>query len=234
MDEETWLRLNGGKLLGTNLKPPETPEEIEEWVRERKRRFPTKERVAAKVKGEEEKKRKLTEVSGASAESVRVHTPTMPRQALTTAQHPTQKKPKRTEQDPDNNHPSDSSPDSDSDSDSDTNSQSSSPEELSTSKKQHSPSLATSSLLRKKSTKQAAPCHIFKTTGKCKFGKGCWYRHVPPESKRKQGKEKKGVKSLYQRLLDQDREKENEIVVSAVRYLFERGVLNVPETGGGK
>ena len=38
-----------GKLLGTNLKPPETPEEIEEWIRERKRRFPTRERVAAKV-----------------------------------------------------------------------------------------------------------------------------------------------------------------------------------------
>jgi len=35
-------------------------------------------------------------------------------------------------------------------------------------------------------------------------------------------------------LLDKDREKENEIVVSAVRYLFERGLLNVPETADVK
>ncbi|PUU84309.1 hypothetical protein B9Z19DRAFT_1070034 [Tuber borchii] len=211
MEEEAWLRLNGGKLVGTNLKPPETPEEIEEWIRERKRRFPTRERVAARAKEEEEKKRKLAEASSAGRET-----------------QPTQQKRKRTEHDPDNDHPSDSSPDSDTD----TGSQSSSPEELSTSKKPpppSTPSLITSPPPRKKSTKQAPPCRVFKTTGKCKFGDKCRYRHALPESK-----EKKGVKSLYQRLLDKDREKENEIVVSAVRYLFERGLLNVPETTDAK
>ena len=35
-------------------------------------------------------------------------------------------------------------------------------------------------------------------------------------------------------LLDKDREKENEIVVSAVQYLFERGLLNVSETADVK
>ena len=35
-------------------------------------------------------------------------------------------------------------------------------------------------------------------------------------------------------LLDKDREKENEIVVSAVRYLFERGLLNVSEAADVK
>ncbi|CUS08646.1 unnamed protein product [Tuber aestivum] len=234
MDEETWLRLNGGKLLGTNLKPPETPEEIEEWIRERKRMFPTRERVAAKFK-EEEEKRRFAEASGAGAGAERVltHIPTMPpRQALTTAQQPAQNKRKRTEQGPDSDHPSDPLPDPDPDTDS--CSQSSSPEELSASKKPPPHSLTTSPSPRKKPTKHAALCHVFKTTGKCRFGGGCRYRHAPPESKQKQGKERKGVKSLYQRLLDQDREKENEIVISAVRYLFERGLLSVPAAGGGE
>ncbi|CAZ79909.1 unnamed protein product [Tuber melanosporum] len=230
MDEETWLRLNGGKLLGTNLKPPETPEEIEEWIRERRRRFPTRERVAAKVKEEEEKKRKLAGASDASAETVRAQAPATSRQALATAQQPSQQKRKRTEQDPGNDYPSDSSLDSDAD----TNSQSSFPEELPTSKKPPPPSPTASTPSRKKSTKQAALCRVFRTTGKCRFGEGCRYRHVPPEGKRKKGGERKGAKSLYQRLLDQDREKENEIVVSAVRYLFERGALSVSEAGGGK
>ncbi|KAG0642670.1 hypothetical protein HOY80DRAFT_881235 [Tuber brumale] len=230
MDEETWLRLNSGKLLGTNLKPPETPEEIEEWIRERKRRFPTRERVAAKAKEEEEKKRKLAEASEVGVETVRARASSMSRQALAAAQQPTQQKRKRTEQDPGDDYPPDSSPDSDTD----TNSQSSFPEELSTSKKPPTPSLIASPPPRKKSTKQAALCRVFKTTGKCRFGEGCRYTHIPPESKQKKGKERKGAKSLYQRLLDQDREKENEIVVSAVRYLFERGALSVPEAGGGK
>jgi len=123
----------------------------------------------------------------------------MSHQELTTARQPTQQKRKRTEQDPDNDHHSDSSLDLDTD----TDSQSSSPEELSTSKKPHPPSassLVTSPPPRKKSTKQAALCRVFKTTGKCKFGEKCRYRHALPESKRMRGKEKKGVKSLYQRV----------------------------------
>lgn len=45
--------LNSGKLLGTNIAPPETPEEIEAWIKERKARFPT----AKKVAEDAEKKR---------------------------------------------------------------------------------------------------------------------------------------------------------------------------------
>lgn len=75
MDEAMWLRLNGytpivlklrvlfadiwsrGKLLGTNITPPETPEEIEAWIKERRARFPTAKRVAEDA----EKKRAKTE-----------------------------------------------------------------------------------------------------------------------------------------------------------------------------
>lgn len=49
--------LNRGKLLGTNIAPPETPEEIEAWIKERKARFPTAKKVAENA----EKKRAETE-----------------------------------------------------------------------------------------------------------------------------------------------------------------------------
>lgn len=42
-------RVYSGKLIGTNLKPPQTPEEIEEWIKQRKARYPTAQRVAQKV-----------------------------------------------------------------------------------------------------------------------------------------------------------------------------------------
>ncbi|RPB02360.1 hypothetical protein L873DRAFT_1826759 [Choiromyces venosus 120613-1] len=199
MDEETWLRLNGGKLIGTNLKPPETSEEIEEWIRERRKKFPTKERVAERAKQEEERKRKLAEAYATS--------PPPP------AEVPANQKRKRPEQD--------NSPDSDSDSNS-------TPEELTTSKRP-----LPSSSPRKKANR-GIPCRVFQSTGRCKYGNGCRFKHAPDDSKKKKGekeKEKKGksgggVKSLYQQLLEQDREKENELVVRAVRYLFEKGLLN--------
>lgn len=43
---------NSGKILGTNIAPPETPEEIEVWIKERKARFPTAKKVAADAEKE--------------------------------------------------------------------------------------------------------------------------------------------------------------------------------------
>ncbi|KAF8541830.1 hypothetical protein BDD12DRAFT_827818 [Trichophaea hybrida] len=41
MSQDEWLALNGGKLLGTNIYPPETEHEIADWIAKRKERFPT-------------------------------------------------------------------------------------------------------------------------------------------------------------------------------------------------
>ncbi|KAI5789141.1 hypothetical protein EDC01DRAFT_131245 [Geopyxis carbonaria] len=41
MSHDQWIALNGGKLIGTNIKPPESASEIALWIAERKKRFPT-------------------------------------------------------------------------------------------------------------------------------------------------------------------------------------------------
>lgn len=70
MDRETWMKLNGyypekmhfylnralliqmtcsGKILGTNISL-DTPEDVEAWIKERKAKWPTAERVKQKVR----------------------------------------------------------------------------------------------------------------------------------------------------------------------------------------
>jgi len=53
MSHEEWLALNGGKILGTDIQPPETEDEIAAWIAERKKRFPISKK---KMDGEREKK----------------------------------------------------------------------------------------------------------------------------------------------------------------------------------
>ncbi|RPB24736.1 hypothetical protein L211DRAFT_145292 [Terfezia boudieri ATCC MYA-4762] len=49
MDHETWMKLNGGKILGTNISL-DTPEDVAEWIKARKARWPTAQRVKEKVR----------------------------------------------------------------------------------------------------------------------------------------------------------------------------------------
>jgi len=59
MSYEEWVALNGGKLLGTNIKPPETDEEIAAWTAERKARFPSAKRREEMAKEQEERKKRI-------------------------------------------------------------------------------------------------------------------------------------------------------------------------------
>lgn len=59
MTQEEWLALNNGRLLGTNILPPQTDEEIAAWIDERKKRFPARATAAAREAAKKEKEEKL-------------------------------------------------------------------------------------------------------------------------------------------------------------------------------
>lgn len=58
MTREEWLALNGGKLVGTDLRPPETDGEIAAWISERKKRWPSAKRVEEKEREDSERKQR--------------------------------------------------------------------------------------------------------------------------------------------------------------------------------
>ena len=65
--------------------------------------------------------------------------------------------------------------------------------------------------------------------------KRCRYAHVAPDGKvlqaaaaRETGAKKKGRISLWQRLVDKEKEAEEARVVDAIKILGERGMLNDP------
>lgn len=60
MAQEEWLALNNGRLIGTNILPPQTESEIVAWIAERKKRFPAKATAAereAQKQAEDQKRR---------------------------------------------------------------------------------------------------------------------------------------------------------------------------------
>lgn len=60
MDQATWIALNNGNILGTNIKPPQTDAEVAEWIAARKKKFPTAEARARKeVEEQEEREKKI-------------------------------------------------------------------------------------------------------------------------------------------------------------------------------
>jgi hypothetical protein len=69
MSHAEWLALNGGKLLGTNVKPPETPEEIAAWIAERKKKFPSAARRAEAEKEDAERKERWAKMAGEKKEA---------------------------------------------------------------------------------------------------------------------------------------------------------------------
>ena len=88
----------------------------------------------------------------------------------------------------------------------------------------------------KEKGKKKNPCKYFQTTGKCKNGDTCRYSHTSPANpkvKDLQGdKGGEGRVSLHERMMRQQRERENEVVVRAVRWLFESGGLEKPADAG--
>lgn len=98
------------------------------------------------------------------------------------------------------------------------------------------PANASNSRNRNSIQKQKNTCKSFMRTGTCKYGSNCRYSHTritmptsaskPPQAL---AEEQVNRISLYERLLQKEREKENEIVVRAVTWLFREGVLQKPE-----
>ena len=58
MSSDEWLAMNGGKLLGTDILPPQTAEEIAAWIAERKKRFPSARRIEEKAAEDAEARRR--------------------------------------------------------------------------------------------------------------------------------------------------------------------------------
>ncbi|KAH8145125.1 uncharacterized protein LAJ45_10905 [Morchella importuna] len=223
MDEATWLSLNGGKLIGTNIAPPETPEEIEAWIAQRKSRFPT----AKKIEENLEKKQEVA--ARAEAEAKRVAAQQKKERDLKA--HAIGGKRKRVTADTGDG---DGAPlllmGSDIDNDYDTNASDSNsdndgaPPEITSSKIK---STVPESAIRKPegqgSKKSTGHCRDF-LRGKCAKGDRCRFRHDKEPAKKRETKiEEK--KTLYQRLVEHDREKENTLMLQIIQYLIDKGQL---------
>lgn len=97
------------------------------------------------------------------------------------------------------------------------------------------PANASNTWNRNSIQKQKNTCKSFMRTGNCKYGSNCRYSHnrinmstSAPKLPQALAEEQASRISLYERLLQKDREKENELVVRAVAWLFREGVLQKP------
>lgn len=90
--------------------------------------------------------------------------------------------------------------------------------------------------LKKEMEKKKTICRSFQATGKCKYGDTCRNSHIPPTTPRAKDREGGAAGeervSLHERMMRQQRERENEVVVRAVRWLFESGGLEKPADAG--
>lgn len=98
------------------------------------------------------------------------------------------------------------------------------------------PSTSTQPNLKKERGKRKKPCKSFQTTGECRYGDTCRNSHISPTSPKVRDREggaggEERV-SLHERMMRQQRERENEVVVRAVRWLFESGGLEKPADAG--
>jgi hypothetical protein len=82
---------------------------------------------------------------------------------------------------------------------------------------------------------QPRPCKFFAANGHCRQGKRCRYAHVAANGKivqnaaaREGGGTKKGRISLWQRLVDKEKEEEEARIVDAIKIIGDRGMLNDP------
>lgn len=126
--------------------------------------------------------------------------------------------PAKTEQEPDNSEVESEDARSDSGSESD-----SAPEEASS--KTHDP------VKVPPPQQERRMCRDFLATGRCKFGKRCRYQHPPPTPgmapPKEQGKkEAEGRKTLFQRLVEQERDEENRLAMQAIKHLGNVGFFS--------
>ncbi|EEP76657.1 predicted protein [Uncinocarpus reesii 1704] len=84
--------------------------------------------------------------------------------------------------------------------------------------------------------KHKNPCHQFVKTGRCRRGENCRYSHEIPDKTRRAtkdaGSEPKRP-SLFQMLVDQQKEDEARRVMQAIAWLGERGMLDERAAGEG-
>ena len=133
---------------------------------------------------------------------------------------------------------------SSSDDDSTSSSGSSSDDEAPASQITKSGKAPVSSLLRSK--RETAICRTFLNKGRCNRGNKCRFRHELPkrgtgarqareeQEKKNKSRNSKGEKkmprvSLYQRMVEKEREQENELKLAAAIDSEERGMLNNPQ-----
>ncbi|TGZ80926.1 hypothetical protein EX30DRAFT_44633 [Ascodesmis nigricans] len=215
MSEADWLALNGGKLIGTNILPPQTDEEIAGWIAERKKRFPSKATQVEreKEKAEREQKRreqneehwkKKRELHQAEEEDRKKKEQAIEeRKARLRAVKDAEKAKRGVDGDGEDD---DDGP----------------PEEISG---------KTRTVMRddrKKSRgKSQKLCREFQQKGHCSRGAQCWYAH---KTKEKSGANsgKGGRTSLYQRFVENDRGHDNELLVKVIKHLAEQGLLDDP------
>ncbi|WEW58477.1 hypothetical protein PRK78_003945 [Emydomyces testavorans] len=82
--------------------------------------------------------------------------------------------------------------------------------------------------------KSKQSCHEFLKTGKCRRGEHCRYMHKMPQQggrgrlRDKGGGNEQQRRSLFQTLIEQQREDENQRVMQAISWLGERGILDEP------
>ncbi|KAA8901451.1 hypothetical protein FN846DRAFT_118156 [Sphaerosporella brunnea] len=199
MSHEEWLALNGGKLLGTNIKPPETAEEIAAWIAERKARFPSAKRREQKAREEAERRARQQEEE---------------EKKKAAAQE--EKKRKREEEDQDGKGEGEEGSDQDDDAP---------PDEISA----HTRTVFRDDR-KKPQQKKVEECRAFRRTGKCPRGEECKYQHPEKREKKKlrpgnQRKEEKTRPSLYQRLVEKEMDRENEVLLEVIKFLVETGTL---------
>ncbi|KAI5848993.1 hypothetical protein BZA05DRAFT_401935 [Tricharina praecox] len=219
MQHEEWVALNGGRLLGTNIKPPETEAEIAAWIAARKARFPSAKRREEMMREAEEKESRRLVVMGEEEERRR--------------RERREKEEKRKQQeDAGEDVPVDVDGDGDSSGNDD-----GPPEEISA----HSRTVFRND--RKKGPAPAKPAPICKTwrkLGSCPRGDECRFRHPEKqEQDKKKAKRERQHKdgharpSLYQRLVEKEMDRENELLLEVVKYLVEVGAIKQDSRGGG-
>jgi len=213
MSQEGWLALNGGKLIGTNIKPPESDEEIRAWIAERKNRFPT-----AKKRGlieQEKAERKLEEEQG---KANLVETKKREQEARKVVQQEAQAKRKR-EAEVRSSDAQKVTSETESDEDD------APPEEISS----HTRTAFRDHRRRNLPKKEKPVCKQFQQNGTCPRGEGCKFRHeVGAQEKKNENKKQRAGKvqlSLYQKLVEKEIEHENELMLHLIKHMVETGVL---------
>jgi rRNA maturation protein Nop10 len=187
MSQEGWLALNGGKLIGTNIKPPESDEEIRAWIAERKKRFPT-----ARKRGlvEQEKAEKKLEEEQGKANLVEAKKGEEAREVV---QQEAQARKRKREAEVGSSDAQKVASETESGEDD------APPEEISS----HTRTVFRDHRRRNLPKKEKPVCKQFQQNGNCSWGEGCKFRHEAGTQKKNKNKKQRAENiqlSLYQKV----------------------------------